>query len=68
MDDNDSESELLEIVLVLKSFVGGHQNVALGLCTRDEFCVREGAPFGFGDGQDLPMGERLTQVGIDALV
>ncbi len=34
MDDDDSESELLEIVLVLKTLVDSHENVALALSLR----------------------------------
>jgi hypothetical protein len=68
VDDDDPESELLKIVLVLKALIDGHQNVtlALGLC--DQLGVWQRAPFGFGDGQDFMIGESLPQPGIDALV
>jgi hypothetical protein len=68
MDDNDSKAQLFEVMLMLEAFIGGHQNVTFAVGLGDQLRVRECAPFGFGDGQDLVMGEGLPQAGIDALV
>ena len=68
MDDDDSESELLEIVLVLKTLVDSHENVALALSLSDQPGIGQRAPFRFSHGQDFMIGEGLPQAGIDALV
>jgi hypothetical protein len=68
VNDDDSERQLLKIVLVLKAFVDGDQNVALTLSLRYELGVRESSPLGFRDSQNFMIGERQAQAGIDALV
>ena len=68
VNDDDPESKVLEIVLVFKTLVGGHQNVAPALGLGDQLGVRERAPFGFGDGQHFMIGESLPQAGVNALV
>ncbi len=68
MNDHDSESEFLEIMFMLKAFVGGNQNVALALGLGKQFGVRQGAPFGFCDGQDFMIGESLAETRINALI
>lgn len=68
VDDNDSESDLFEIVLVFKTLVDGDQNVALALGLGNQPGIRKGTPFGFGNGQDFVIGKSLPQARIDALV
>jgi len=68
VNNNDSESDLLEIVFVLKTLISGYKNVTLALSQSDQPSVREGAPMGFGNGHDLFVREGLTQAGIYALV
>jgi hypothetical protein len=68
MDDHDSKSQLLEIVFMLKPFVGGNQNVTLALSLDNQLGVREGSPFCFRNGQDFMIGESLPETRINALV
>jgi hypothetical protein len=68
VNDDDPESKVLEIVLVFKTFVGGHQNVAPALGLGDQLGVRERAPFGLGDGQYFMIRESLPQARVNALV
>jgi hypothetical protein len=68
VNDHDSESQLLEIVLMLKTPIYGNQNVTLALSLRNELGVGQRPPLGFGNGQDFMLGESLPEARIDALV
>jgi hypothetical protein len=68
MDDHNSKSQFLEVVLVLKTFVGRNQHVTLALSLSNQLGVRERAPFGFRNGQDFMIGESLPETRIDTLV
>jgi hypothetical protein len=68
VNNDDSERQLLEIVLVLEALVDGDQDVALALGLCDQLGVREGAPLGFGYSQNFMIGERFAETRIDALV
>jgi hypothetical protein len=68
VDNYDSESNLLKIVLVLKTLVGRDQNVTLALGLGDQLSVWESTPFGFRNGQDFMIQESLPQTRIGALV
>jgi hypothetical protein len=68
VNDYDTEGQLLEVVLMLKTFVGRNQDVTLALSLSNQLCVRERAPFGFRDGQHFMIGESLPETRINALV
>ena len=68
MDDDDSESQLPEIVLMLETSIDRHQNVTLALSLRNELRVGQRSPLGLGNGQDFMVGESLPETRIDALV
>jgi len=68
VNNHDSEREFSEIMLMLKTLVGCHEDITFALCLGNQLGVRERAPFSLGDGQDFVTGERLPQAGIDALV
>jgi len=60
VDNDDPERQLVEIVLILKPLVGGHQNVAPALGVSDQLGVRERTPLSFRNGQNFMIGESLT--------
>lgn len=68
MDNDDSERQLLEVVLMFKALIDCHQNVTLPLGLRDQLGIRERPPFGFRNGQDFMIGEGLPETGVNALV
>jgi hypothetical protein len=53
VDNHDSEGKFLEVVLEFEPFIGGDQNVTLPFSLCDQPRVREGAPSGFGNDQNL---------------
>jgi hypothetical protein len=59
VDNDDSEGDLFEIVLVFKTLIGGDQNVTPALSLGDQLGVREGTPLGFGDSQDFVVRKSL---------
>ncbi len=68
MNDHDAEGQLFEIDLEFEALVDGDENVKLSLRVGGQFGVRQSAPVGFGDGQNLVIRERLPNARIDALV
>src|SRR5438105_3562946 len=68
VDNDDSEGNLFEIVLVFKTLVRGDQNVTLILRPGDQLDVRESTPLGIGNGQDFMIWESLPEARIDAFV
>ena len=64
VDDHNSESQLLEIVLMLKTLIDGNQNIAPALSLSNQLGVGKRAPLGFGNRQDFVIGKGLPQ-GVD---
>lgn len=68
MDDYDSETQLLQVVLVLKALVDSYKDVTLALRLSDQLRVGKGAPLGFRDTYNLIMGKSLLKKRIHALI
>jgi len=68
VDDDDTESQFLQIDLEFKTLVDRNENVKPSLRLGSDFDVGTRAPFGFGNGQDHVIGEGLSDARIDALV
>ncbi len=68
MDDYNTETQLFEVMFMLKTFVDGHQNVALALGLSDQFDVGKRTPLRLRDRQDVMTGKSLPETRIDALV
>jgi hypothetical protein len=59
VDNDNAERQVLEIVLVLETFVNGDQNITFALSLGDKFGVRERTPFGFRDSHNFMIDESL---------
>jgi hypothetical protein len=68
MDDDDAESQFLEIDLEFKSLVDGDENVDASLRLRRELGVPQRTLTSFGNGQDLMVGKGAPDTRINALV
>jgi hypothetical protein len=68
VDDDNSKSQLLEIVLMLETFVDSDQNVTLTLSLGNQLGVWKRTPSGFRDGHDFMIWESLPETRVDALV
>jgi hypothetical protein len=68
MDDDNSESEFLEIVFVLEAAIGGDENVTTAVGLEDQIGIGQGAPLSFGDRHDFVMRKCLAQARVKTFV
>lgn len=68
MNDDHTEAQFFEIVLVLKTLIDGHENVTLPVGLSHKLLIGKGSPLGFRDGYDFVVGKSLLETRVNALI